>query len=634
MAIVCLALNGDGLGHLVRTSIICEVLESAGERPVIFSQGMFPLDDRTTTPGMQVPSLWSASEAVRRGVSAALRSMAEISLPAIVVEDTHPNPISLPSDIRRVLLVRPTTFEYLMTLKDRYGSAYSAFLVTDAPESPTWPYSEEETRSILNWNRWHVLGPVYRTAAQADIVAVRQHYQLDSGQRLCVFNMGGGGQHRPTDLDAERFLAFSKAIGAELRQRDPDVRLVFVKGPYFPGNVAVDEPFETVAQHSRMPALFAAADGAVIRTGFNSTWECLAASTPFIPFIGTTYAEPTNHRLERLAAAALVATDVETFWCDFRWRDQFEHTTRGLAERWSGKPDRVLLRRLIAAPSIGKLASVGASVSASASHQFRQFARRGNRGTTPLVIRIDDVVSLEPTLHWLLRLLAARRLRASLEVVPYLSTLDDSQLDPFDPMGELFEVSQHGYAHIPRAGADGRRFEFSPDRTQPDPDEERAIIVGKASLGRAFPKRFSGGFSPPFDAAPAWIDQFWFDQGGTFVSRLFRSPIEATRAGTIRAGVDIWGWSRDRGLRRAQIVYLLNRQARADGHIGLVLHPRCLRKSRERARLIGLLNSLQGRGTLSVSLRQLAVRDQRTQPLRLTMLDRLKVALGLGGNRF
>src|SRR5471032_704842 len=137
MALVFLALNGDGLGHLVRTTIVCRALESVGERPVIFSQGLFPLDDRTRFPGMRVPSLWKASDLVRRRVAADLRWMAEISSPAVVVEDTHPNPIKLPAGIRRVLLVRPTTFAYLSLLNERYRGIYAAFLLCDAPDSPT-----------------------------------------------------------------------------------------------------------------------------------------------------------------------------------------------------------------------------------------------------------------------------------------------------------------------------------------------------------------------------------------------------------------------------------------------------------------------------------------------------------------
>src|SRR4051812_29600816 len=118
MALAILALNGDGLGHLVRTTVVCRALASVGERPVMFSQGTFPLDDAVRFPGTHVPSLWRAEESVRRRVASDLRSITEISAPAVLVEDTHPNPVALPASTRRILLVRPTTFEYLSRLNE------------------------------------------------------------------------------------------------------------------------------------------------------------------------------------------------------------------------------------------------------------------------------------------------------------------------------------------------------------------------------------------------------------------------------------------------------------------------------------------------------------------------------------
>src|SRR5262249_50760516 len=296
MATVFLALNGDGLGHLVRASIACRVLHAAGEHPIIFSQGRFPLDDGSRFPGKQVPSLWKANPAVRRRVASELTSMAEISLPSTVVEDTHPSPISLSRRIRRVLLVRPTSFPYLLRLKARYGAIYSAFLLCDSPDSPTWPYSRPETDAVLTWDRWHVIGPIYRTATDADILEVRRRYSVADDQQLFVFTMGGGGGHvsHPDGRDVERFVARASEIAVQLQRYSPRIRLIFVKGPYFPTAVNIASPFEIVPEEPLMPALLAAADGAFIRAGFNTTWECLAGATPFLAFVGTTFGEPVS----------------------------------------------------------------------------------------------------------------------------------------------------------------------------------------------------------------------------------------------------------------------------------------------------------------------------------------------------
>ena len=121
MAVVVFAMNGQGLGHLIRSTIVSKALASVGERPVIFSGGEYRPAGLAQFPVRMVPSLWGATDEVRKRVASELQSMADISLPAVVVEDTHPAPIQLPAAIRRVLLVRPTSFEYLVRLNERYG---------------------------------------------------------------------------------------------------------------------------------------------------------------------------------------------------------------------------------------------------------------------------------------------------------------------------------------------------------------------------------------------------------------------------------------------------------------------------------------------------------------------------------
>ncbi len=134
-------------------------------------------------------------------------------------------------------------------------------------------------------------------------------------------------------------------MGRVIRESDPNSRLIFVKGPYFPADVHVDDCFEVVPQEPRMPALIAAADGAVIRTGFNTTWECLSAGTPFLPFLGTTYAEPTEQRLKGLRTLGLVPENAQTFWSDARWREGFRETCRNVTQRRPGRRMGAFWRR-------------------------------------------------------------------------------------------------------------------------------------------------------------------------------------------------------------------------------------------------------------------------------------------------
>ena len=609
MAVVIFAINGQGLGHLIRGTVVSHALASVGERPVIFSGGEYQPAGLAEFPVRIVPPLWGVTDEVRKRVASELHSMASISLPAVVVEDTHPAPIQLPPTIRRVLLVRPTSFEYLVRLKEKYRGLYSVFLLCDSPDSPTWPYDEPQTRQLAGWKNWRVIGPVYRTASEDAIQKVRARYDLSGDQEVCVFSMGGGGVHvlDSKGQDIIRFLRLASQVADVLETATPRVRLLFVRGPYFPARIPIPARFEIVREEEQMPALLKIANGAVIRAGFNTTWECLSAGTPFLPLIGTTYAEPVGERVSRLTSLGLVPPNIESFWFDAKWRAEYRRIAKSIAAKHTGVPEASELRRLIldrrttrVTPKLKPRAIRPSS------------AKRG----MPLVIRIDDVVSEEPTLCWLLDLLATRGLRASLEVIPYLMQLDQAFLNRFDPSGALFEVSQHGYAHVPRSTEGGRRCEFSPESASPTPDEIHMIAWGKQKLETTFPKRFTGGFSPPFDAMPPWLPAAWHSLGGAFVSCLYTNSVPGAPVPVRRAGVDVWDWANDRALSLERVRLKLAAQYALDGHAGIVLHPRCLRCRSYKVHLRSLLHHLEETAA-TVSLRDVALEKIEIQGPRL-----------------
>lgn len=599
MAVIMLALNGVGLGHLIRASIVSKALASVGERPVIFSEGKYHPRGLEQFPVRLVPSLWCPSDDVRNRVTSELWSMAGISLPAVVVEDTHPNPIQLRPEIRRILLVRPTSFEYLIQVNERQGEVYSAFLLCDSPDSPTWPYDASQTQQLAGWKKWHVIGPVFRTPAEDEIREARIRYRVSENQELCVFTMGGGGvhPHDPELQDIIRFLRLASEVADVVQPPGSRVRLLFVKGPYFPPRIPIPPRFEVLPDEEQMPALLKIAKGAVIRAGFNTTWECIAAGTPFIPLTGTTYAEPVNERVNRLAALGLIPPSIERFWFDDRWRREYRQIAQSLIARHSGTPNPLELGRLILDRR---------SVPPAPTRKARAIRRRSTKRGIPLVIRIDDVVCMEPALGWVLGLLASRGLRASLEVVPYLIEFGDDLLDRFDPSKTLFQVSQHGYAHVPRLAANGRRCEFFPEGTVPATEELDVIARGKQQLEVAFPRRFAGGFSPPFDALPPWLPATWHTLGGKFVSCLSKTSAPSEPLPVTLAGVDVWDWAADCPFSRHSVISKLALRFAAGGHAGIVLHPRCLRRRSDKLRLLSLLNYLEA-GTVTVPLRDLAL---------------------------
>ena len=71
------------------------------------------------------------------------------------------------------------------------------------------------------------------------------------------------------------------------------------------------------------------------------------------------------------------------------------------------------------------------------------------------------------------------------------------------------------------------------------------IARGKRQMETAFPKRFTGGFSPPFDALPAWLPAMWHSLGGTFVSCLYtnsdaRCASAGQASGSRHLGLERW----------------------------------------------------------------------------------------------
>ncbi len=136
MPVVCLSIDGIGVGHLARTLTICDALAGLGESPVVFSQGPSRLGDRCY-PGKRVPRIWKCSRKERAAIAGELRRYAGMSDPALLFEDTHPSPLDLGQAVRRVLVVRPTEFTYLIKLQKKYKKVYHAFLIADRPGSPT-----------------------------------------------------------------------------------------------------------------------------------------------------------------------------------------------------------------------------------------------------------------------------------------------------------------------------------------------------------------------------------------------------------------------------------------------------------------------------------------------------------------
>jgi hypothetical protein len=576
MAIVLFPGNGAGIGHLSRAVRVCEALTVQGYRPVIISQGIYPDFFARWFPGTTVSALAQAGLVrIGRRLDAYLR----FGSTSVLIEDTYPTRLRTEPSVTRVLLVRPVTFPFLKRLRGDVSRTYQWTVLADHSDSPTWPYTPEETAEIKSWSDWKMVGPIFRVASEQGVSLLRGRYHIETGQNFYVFTMGGGGTQKNGQGDIGKFINTAISIGSRLRRCDPNCRLLFVKGPLFPADVELPRMFESVPYESMMPELLHLATGAIIRSGYNTLWECLSARTPVYPIIGKTYEEPVDERLNCLRAMGLLSEDSVERWCDEDWRADYSRRVTALVGRWDGSPDPIVFRAILSAShhaqSVAQpLGSSPSPAKGAASHGLTtiQASLRSIRGPKHFVLRLDDVTRLDYALRWMLDTCRKWHMPASLEVIPYLSELTAADLNEIDNEGTFFEVSQHGYAHMLQYGPGGIIGEYVSEG-MPLPDYvQRNLSRSCEDMRVTFGRRFHGGYSPPYDGIPTWLLKFWGSIGGRYISAIHPRTVNQGIA-IIRVGVDPWDWSANTPRPLESVLQQIESEMRHTGYAGLVIHP-------------------------------------------------------------
>jgi hypothetical protein len=576
MATLFLPLNGIGLGHISRSHVVAEYLLRNGERPIMMVQGYYPEFFASTVPGLSIPLIYKSTPIERIRIADEIARYSRLSMARAVVEDTHPSPIVLPASLTRILLVRPTAIEYMRHVREIYKCRYNSFVICDHPRSPTWPYSEAETSEMEAWDRWSFAGPIYRSATKQNVGSIRCKYGFHEGEAVYIFTMGGGGSQKDARAEISHFFAESIVIAHALKEKDSQCRLLFVRGPLFPMELSVPAEFEDVTQEPDMPTLLAVATGAVIRPGFNTTWECIGGRTPFFTVAGQTFMEPVEHRDQALRRHDLLPRDL-TEWLHPSWRKHFSVVSSQAANEWL--PDYALahLHSKIVTPPL-------------ASSDRRQIAvnmpRRQYEGDLPFLLRIDDVIVLDDNLLDLLEFCVSRALCPSLEVIPYLARFDETLLQATVGSSIAYDISQHGFAHLPRRTSSGRRAEIV--------DSEpigTSLMQGREILMQRFPIRFRGGFSAPYDYAPATFSNYWHALGGRYMS-FCQHKCPSYSLPVIRPLLDPWDWSRNVPIEWAVLLTEARRSRAVHGHIGIAIHPFLFDHPGERHRTFEIIDRL------------------------------------------
>lgn len=286
------AINGVGLGHLVRTTTLARAMCSrAPGLEVLFltNAGDVTLLEEAGFPYVRLPPRASEPHAdpdrVRTALPDALEEVAlEAALqafaPDLVVFDTHA-PMALVKRLaaRTVLVLRELRPEALRGLD---ASAFDRILVPHEPGEIDLPFPAT------------FVGPIVRALP-------RRRPKPNTVVALA----GGGGQ----PVDAERYVRAVADAHCLLRARRPALETTLVVGPYgvappwtYPGLRVVRAPRDLAARLAR-------AELVVSQAGYNAVAELRSLEKPAVLVPGHRKAEDQRLRARRLArtGAAIVA---------------------------------------------------------------------------------------------------------------------------------------------------------------------------------------------------------------------------------------------------------------------------------------------------------------------------------------
>lgn len=514
--ITFLTVNGVGRGHLQRTLIMSSWIEKEYGKSLVFYQGSYPQIIGSIPAGTSIETLYKIKKESAQEIVLEIARLAALSEPMVVIEDTHPSLLRFPSNVRRVVVVRPTKIDHMRRLAREVGKLVDAFFICDSPSSPTWPYNDRDTAELLQWEKWSVVGPIYREPNPEEIQTVRAKYRISKKRRVVVCSLGGGGQHKQGDRD---FFVKSAAVAAyEIRLKYKDCRFLFVCGPLFPKTEEIPSIFERIESEPALHALLASSSAAIIRPGFNVVWECLAAGTPMLPITTTTVAEPITERVERLRSLK-VATD--------RPHDLFSAEVVKAASRLRFSVCNMHAEHKVQyafTDALRGIIKIGAGpfIQTKTAEDQKRVTLHHNFSFLKevFVIRVVDIIAPgDPRLADLVQLCQQYGFRPTLEIVPYFASNCESLLSLVSGV-EACEIVQHGYSHAPEFGQDGKPLG---ETGLIGNIRARAIRVrlgtGMRRIKRIFGGLFKGGYSAPYGALHPLVIRVWDELGGRYIIR-------------------------------------------------------------------------------------------------------------------
>ncbi|MCX5555391.1 hypothetical protein [Streptomyces sp. NBC_00038] len=306
---VLLVKNGIGFGHLRRAVLIAEAIRNEGRlRPVIISQASsLSLFRDTPVEVINFPLLHRVSSAVAEdSYTAILDRLLERLDPAVIIEDTYPDPryLSLKSLAQRprLLVMRRldgTSFDQLRT-QGRFA-AYDKILIAQSREAFSREgHSGDSMAAVQFGTRFSFIGNLSYSPSPAEISQTRAAY-APNDEPLVVVNGGAGGDQMP-DGYGDRLFGACAQVAARLHADGDRARFVFVTGPYYAGKPLQETGNVTVRRYEpRLAGLLSAAHVAIIKPGNNALSEALLGQAHLVLVPDVSFMEGLDEHAARIA---------------------------------------------------------------------------------------------------------------------------------------------------------------------------------------------------------------------------------------------------------------------------------------------------------------------------------------------
>jgi hypothetical protein len=269
------AINGSGLGHVVRLSVIARTLQDHADVAFFssshFADQYWPGKIFTTPERLDDRFELNSEQRNRLGFLMAVNKFS----PDVVVFDTHwPHTLIdklRENNVRTVLVLRTMLVEAMERALRLAIRDFSSVLIPHHAAEVEQTYGGvPELLGLMTTAPCVCIGPVARTAANKD------------DKKKVIFTLGGGGEywHRTPSRSVETFIDVYRKVAKALVENS-NVEPIFAAGPLLDRTDEMLSPFRVVRSHS-LHEMFGPNTIVVARGGYNTCWEAVAARAGLI----------------------------------------------------------------------------------------------------------------------------------------------------------------------------------------------------------------------------------------------------------------------------------------------------------------------------------------------------------------